>query len=313
MSPCPGSVGSCRHRSSPSSRVQTYIVSGYLAILAALLILAGALSDHYGRRRVYAIGLAGFAGTSALCGLAPTMEWLIIFRLLQGAAGRIARARLAVAHHPGVRWGSSRPGVRDLGGFDIGIDRARTDHRRGHRRHDQLARRVPDQRPAPGHRAVGHPLARPGVERHRRTRAVRLARRGRRRPGRRRPVVRADPRPGERMGGHRGLGRHRRRRRRPGPVPDPDGQATEPARAARTLPAADLRHDQPGHLLHLRRAVRDLQLPGARPAGRARVYGARRRGHRHPDRDHALAAVDADRDARRAGWGPVASSSAGRC
>jgi EmrB/QacA subfamily drug resistance transporter len=66
---------------------QTYIVSGYLAVLAALLILAGALSDHYGRRRVYAIGLASFAVTSALCGLAPTMEWLIVFRLLQGAAG----------------------------------------------------------------------------------------------------------------------------------------------------------------------------------------------------------------------------------
>jgi EmrB/QacA subfamily drug resistance transporter len=68
---------------------QTYVVSGYLAILAALLILAGALSDRYGRRRVYAIGLAGFAVTSALCGLAPTMELLIVFRLLQGAAGAL--------------------------------------------------------------------------------------------------------------------------------------------------------------------------------------------------------------------------------
>lgn len=66
---------------------QTYIVSGYLAVLAALLILAGALSDHYGRRRIYAIGLASFAVTSTLCGIAPTMEWLIVFRLLQGAAG----------------------------------------------------------------------------------------------------------------------------------------------------------------------------------------------------------------------------------
>ena len=66
---------------------QTYVVSGYLAVLAALLILAGALSDHYGRRRVYAIGLASFAATSALCGFAPTLEWLVIFRLLQGAAG----------------------------------------------------------------------------------------------------------------------------------------------------------------------------------------------------------------------------------
>ncbi len=68
---------------------QTYIVSGYLAILAALLILAGALSDHFGRRRVYAIGVTGFAVTSALCGLAPNMELLILFRLLQGAAGAL--------------------------------------------------------------------------------------------------------------------------------------------------------------------------------------------------------------------------------
>ncbi len=68
---------------------QTYVVSGYLAVLAALLIIAGALSDHYGRRRVYAIGLASFAVTSALCGLAPTFEWLILFRLLQGGAGAL--------------------------------------------------------------------------------------------------------------------------------------------------------------------------------------------------------------------------------
>ena len=68
---------------------QAYIVGGYLAVLAALLILAGALSDHYGRRRVFAIGLVGFAATSALCGLAPTLEWLIAFRLAQGAAGAL--------------------------------------------------------------------------------------------------------------------------------------------------------------------------------------------------------------------------------
>ena len=68
---------------------QAYIVGGYLAVLAALLILSGALSDHYGRRKVYAIGLVGFAATSALCGLAPSLEWLVIFRLAQGAAGAL--------------------------------------------------------------------------------------------------------------------------------------------------------------------------------------------------------------------------------
>lgn len=68
---------------------EAYIASGYLAVLAALLILAGALSDHYGRRRIYCLGLAGFAGTSALCGFSPTMEWLIVFRLFQGGAGAL--------------------------------------------------------------------------------------------------------------------------------------------------------------------------------------------------------------------------------
>ena len=68
---------------------QTYIVSGYLAVLAALLILAGALSDHYGRRRVFGIGLTLFGVTSVVCGLAPTLELLTIARLFQGAAGAL--------------------------------------------------------------------------------------------------------------------------------------------------------------------------------------------------------------------------------
>ena len=68
---------------------QAYAISGYLAILAALLILAGALADYYGRRRVFIIGLVGFGGASVLCGLAPTLELLVLFRLLQGAAGAL--------------------------------------------------------------------------------------------------------------------------------------------------------------------------------------------------------------------------------
>jgi EmrB/QacA subfamily drug resistance transporter len=68
---------------------QTYITSGYLATLAALLILAGALADFYGRRRIFAIGLAGFGVSSVLCGLAPSLELLAIFRVLQGATGAL--------------------------------------------------------------------------------------------------------------------------------------------------------------------------------------------------------------------------------
>lgn len=79
---------------------QTYVVSGYLAVLAALLILAGGLSDYYGRRRVYAVGLAGFGVTSVLCGLAPNLELLVVFRLLQGAAGAfLVPGSLAIITH----------------------------------------------------------------------------------------------------------------------------------------------------------------------------------------------------------------------
>lgn len=68
---------------------QAYVTTGYLATLAALLILAGALGDYYGRRRVFLIGLVGFGVTSAACGLAPTLELLVVARILQGIAGAL--------------------------------------------------------------------------------------------------------------------------------------------------------------------------------------------------------------------------------
>ena len=68
---------------------QSYVANGYFVTLSALLILGGALSDYYGRRRMFAIGLVGFAATSLLCGIAPTVEFLIVCRTLQGAAGAL--------------------------------------------------------------------------------------------------------------------------------------------------------------------------------------------------------------------------------
>jgi len=68
---------------------QAYITSGYLAVLSAFLILAGALADKYGRRRIFLIGLTGFGITSVLCGIAPSMEFLVVARLLQGASGAL--------------------------------------------------------------------------------------------------------------------------------------------------------------------------------------------------------------------------------
>lgn len=68
---------------------ESYVYNAYLLSLSALLILAGALADAYGRRRLFVIGLVGFGTASILCGLAPNMESLILLRLAQGAAGAL--------------------------------------------------------------------------------------------------------------------------------------------------------------------------------------------------------------------------------
>lgn len=68
---------------------QTYVTSGYLATLAAFLVLAGALGDYFGRRRMFQIGLIGFGLTSVLCGLAVNLEMLVLGRILQGLAGAL--------------------------------------------------------------------------------------------------------------------------------------------------------------------------------------------------------------------------------
>ncbi len=66
---------------------QSYVVTAYLLALTSVLILAGAMADLYGRRRIFLVGLSGFAAASALCGLAPSIEALVAFRLLQGVFG----------------------------------------------------------------------------------------------------------------------------------------------------------------------------------------------------------------------------------
>jgi EmrB/QacA subfamily drug resistance transporter len=60
------------------------IANGYLLTLSALMLLGGALGDHFKRTRVFAIGLYGFAVACAGCALAPTFTVLVAFRVLQG-------------------------------------------------------------------------------------------------------------------------------------------------------------------------------------------------------------------------------------
>jgi EmrB/QacA subfamily drug resistance transporter len=66
-----------------------FVIAGYALSFGMFLIAGGRLGDAYGRRRLFAFGVLGFAGASLLCGLAPNTMSLIVVRFLQGAAGAI--------------------------------------------------------------------------------------------------------------------------------------------------------------------------------------------------------------------------------
>ena len=66
-----------------------WIVESYALLLAALLLVGGALGDRYGRRRVFMIGVVLFAAASAWCGLASDLGQLITARAAQGVGGAL--------------------------------------------------------------------------------------------------------------------------------------------------------------------------------------------------------------------------------
>lgn len=68
---------------------QQWIVEAYLLMLGSLVLVGGSLGDLFGRRRIFAVGLAGFGAASALCAVAPGPELLIGARALQGLGGAL--------------------------------------------------------------------------------------------------------------------------------------------------------------------------------------------------------------------------------
>ena len=66
---------------------QQWVVDAYLITLGALILVAGSVSDAYGRVLVLRIGLIGFGIASVAIAAAPTAEFLIVARAVQGAAG----------------------------------------------------------------------------------------------------------------------------------------------------------------------------------------------------------------------------------
>lgn len=75
----------------------SWVLDGYFVVIAALLVPAGGLADRFGHRRVFLLGIAGFTVASLLCAAAPTLSFLIAFRVVQGVgAALVAPASLAI-------------------------------------------------------------------------------------------------------------------------------------------------------------------------------------------------------------------------
>ncbi len=84
-----------------------WVVSVYLLVVSGVLLGFGRLGDLRGHRGVYLTGFAGFVVTSALCGLAPSTEWLVAARALQAIA-----AAMLFANSPAILTLSFPPSER---------------------------------------------------------------------------------------------------------------------------------------------------------------------------------------------------------
>jgi EmrB/QacA subfamily drug resistance transporter len=90
-----------------STSALQWILNGYVLTLASLILLGGALGDRYGRRRVFVLGVWLFTAASLLCAVAPSAEFLIFARLIQGIGGALltpgSLALIEASFRPGDR------------------------------------------------------------------------------------------------------------------------------------------------------------------------------------------------------------------
>src|SRR5436309_8254420 len=62
----------------------TWVITSYLLANAMILPITGWLANYFGRKRLLMMSVVGFTMASILCGLAPTLPLLIVFRIVQG-------------------------------------------------------------------------------------------------------------------------------------------------------------------------------------------------------------------------------------
>src|SRR5512142_3157102 len=81
---------SLRHiAGSLSSTVEeaTWILTSYIVANAIILPISGWMASYFGRKRLLMTVVTGFTLSSVLCGVAPSLGWLIFFRIMQGTTG----------------------------------------------------------------------------------------------------------------------------------------------------------------------------------------------------------------------------------
>ncbi|HEX4824246.1 MAG TPA: DHA2 family efflux MFS transporter permease subunit [Candidatus Polarisedimenticolaceae bacterium] len=72
---------------SASNEEATWVLTSYLVANAVILPMTGWLANHFGRKRLLMTSVIGFTASSFLCGLAPSLGFLIVFRVIQGLTG----------------------------------------------------------------------------------------------------------------------------------------------------------------------------------------------------------------------------------
>ncbi len=101
-----------------------WVLTAYVVALAALTLIGGALADVYGKARMLGVGSLGFGAASAACIFAPTVEWLIAARVLQGVSAALLTPASLRLDRRDLSEGGAQSRHRRVGG---GL---RADHRR---------------------------------------------------------------------------------------------------------------------------------------------------------------------------------------
>src|SRR5207244_8601608 len=83
----------------------TWALTSYLVANAIVLPITGWLANYFGRKRLLMMAVTGFTAASFLCGFAPSLAWLVVFRIIQGLTGgvlqHVSQGVMLVAFSPG--------------------------------------------------------------------------------------------------------------------------------------------------------------------------------------------------------------------